>query len=65
MIEGVSALSSAATAASGPFRVMICDDSAVIRGLIARSLEADPDVQVVTTASNGQLAVNALSRVAN
>jgi two-component system chemotaxis response regulator CheB len=41
---------------------MVCDDSAVIRGLITRSLETDPEIQVVTTASNGQMAISALSR---
>jgi two-component system chemotaxis response regulator CheB len=41
---------------------MVCDDSAVIRGLISRSLEADPEIHVVTTVSNGQMALNALSR---
>jgi two-component system, chemotaxis family, protein-glutamate methylesterase/glutaminase len=54
--------SSIPTDTAGPYRVMVCDDSAVIRGLIARDLEADPEIHVVTTVSNGQLAINALSR---
>jgi two-component system chemotaxis response regulator CheB len=41
---------------------MVCDDSAVIRGLISRNLESDPEIQVVTTVPNGQMAINALSR---
>jgi len=41
---------------------MVVDDSAVIRGLITRALETDPDITVVTTVGNGQMAVNALSR---
>ena len=41
---------------------MVCDDSAVIRGLISRNLESDPEIQVVTTVSNGQMAINALQR---
>jgi two-component system chemotaxis response regulator CheB len=41
-------------------RVMICDDSAVIRGAIARMLEADPDIRVVAKVGNGQLALQAL-----
>ncbi|HLZ68155.1 MAG TPA: chemotaxis response regulator protein-glutamate methylesterase [Aliidongia sp.] len=41
---------------------MVCDDSAVIRGLIARNLETDPEIHVVTTVSNGQMALNALGR---
>jgi two-component system chemotaxis response regulator CheB len=34
----------------------------VIRGLISRNLESDPEIQVVTTVPNGQMAINALSR---
>lgn len=45
-----------------PFRVMLVDDSAVIRGLFARSLESDPDVQVVASVGDGQMAVNALAK---
>ena len=37
---------------------MVVDDSAVIRGFIARWLEEDPEIEVVATASNGQIAVN-------
>jgi two-component system chemotaxis response regulator CheB len=43
-------------------RVMICDDSATIRGAIARMLEADPGIQVVAKVSNGRMAVDELSR---
>ena len=41
---------------------MVVDDSAVIRGLITRMLEADPDITVVASVGNGQLAVNQLER---
>jgi len=43
-------------------RVMVCDDSAVIRGAIARMLDADPTVRVVARAMNGQAAVDQLAR---
>lgn len=43
-------------------RVMVVDDSAVIRGFIVRSLEREPDVEIVTTCSNGQTAVQQLAR---
>ena len=43
-------------------RVMVCDDSAVIRGAITRMLDADPAVQVVARASNGQMAIDELRR---
>ncbi len=40
--------------------MLICDDSAVIRGAIARILEADPMIRVVARAGNGQAALDAL-----
>jgi len=43
-------------------RVMVVDDSAVIRGLVTRSLEEDPDIAVVASVANGELAVKALAR---
>jgi two-component system, chemotaxis family, protein-glutamate methylesterase/glutaminase len=36
---------------------MICDDSAVIRGALARILESDPEITVVAKVENGKLAV--------
>ena len=41
---------------------MVCDDSVVIRGAISRMLEADPAVQVVARAANGQTALDELKR---
>jgi two-component system chemotaxis response regulator CheB len=41
---------------------MVVDDSAVIRGLLTRSLEADPEVSVLVSASNGEMALAALKR---
>jgi two-component system, chemotaxis family, protein-glutamate methylesterase/glutaminase len=49
-------------AGSAVVRVMICDDSAVIRGAVARILEADPTVRVVARAVNGQAAIDELRR---
>lgn len=53
-----------ATAPTGtePYRVMVVDDSAVIRGLLTRSLEGDPEVKVVASVANGQMAINTLQR---
>lgn len=45
-----------------PTRVLICDDSAVVREALARLLESDPQVQVVARAGNGQAALDAVSR---
>lgn len=47
-----------------PYRVMVVDDSAVIRGLLTRALEGDPDLRVVASVGDGQMAVNALQRQA-
>ena len=56
----------ASAPASGPgaIRVLVVDDSAVIRGLITRLLEADPEVAVVGSVGNGQMAVASLRRTA-
>ncbi len=45
---------------SNPFRVLVVDDSAVIRGFISRWLEEDDNISVVGTASNGQMALNSV-----
>lgn len=47
------------TTEDGRVRVLVCDDSAVIRGLIARMLESDPAIAVVARASNGRDAIEA------
>jgi two-component system chemotaxis response regulator CheB len=53
----------AATAGGGPYRVMVVDDSAVIRGLLTKTLESDAEIKVVSTIANGQAAVDALRRL--
>ena len=45
-----------------PLRVMVVDDSSVVRGLLTRLLEQQPDIEVVSSVSDGQMAVNALRR---
>ncbi|MDE2007578.1 MAG: response regulator, partial [Rhodospirillales bacterium] len=42
---------------------MICDDSAVIRGAIARILAAEPGIDVVARAADGAQAIETLRRV--
>ncbi len=49
-----------ATATPGRARVMICDDSAVIRGAISNALMADPGIEIVARVANGRAAVDAL-----
>ncbi len=46
----------------GPIRVMLVDDSAIIRGLFARILEADPGIEITATAANGAQAIKSLPR---
>lgn len=44
------------------YRVMVVDDSAVIRGLLSRALEEDPEIAVVASVANGQMAVSSVGR---
>lgn len=46
----------------GPYRVLIVDDSAVIRGMIGRALRQDPEIEVVGSVPNGKLAVDHVTR---
>src|ERR1700712_4869240 len=46
-----------------PLRVMVVDDSAVIRGLISRWIEAEPDMVVAASVRTGLDAVNQVERV--
>jgi two-component system chemotaxis response regulator CheB len=46
-----------------PIRVMLVEDSAIVRGLITRALEADPQIELLESASNGQVAVNNIERI--
>ena len=51
-----------AISSTNPIRVMIVDDSAVIRGLTTRILNEDDEVEVVASVGNGKLAVSNLAR---
>ncbi|MEB3701752.1 Chemotaxis response regulator protein-glutamate methylesterase [Candidatus Bealeia paramacronuclearis] len=43
-------------------RVMVVDDSLVIRGVLRRVIESDPDLELTKTVCNGQEAVDALAK---
>lgn len=43
-------------------RVLIVDDSAVVRGLLARAIEQDAELQLVGTAMHGEAALSTLRR---
>lgn len=53
---------SASAASNDPYRVMVVDDSAVIRGLLTRAIEGDPEIRVIASVGDGQMAINALQR---
>ncbi len=60
-----AALASAAPRADKPrVRVMIVDDSVVVRGLVARWLGEDGGFEVVGTAANGRAAIDMVERAA-
>jgi two-component system chemotaxis response regulator CheB len=46
-----------------PIRVLVVDDSVVIRRLVTGVLEGDPDIEVVGTAVDGAAALRALDRL--
>ncbi len=46
-----------------PIRVMVVDDSVVIRGMIARWIDAEPDMKVAASLRTGLDAVNQLERI--
>ena len=47
-----------------PLRVMLCDDSAVVRGALSRLLESDPAIRVVARTEHGRAALDAMARTA-
>lgn len=47
-----------------PIRVMIVDDSAVVRGLVSRWVEEEPGLEVVARHANGKLAVEDVAQSA-
>ncbi|MCF8474163.1 MAG: chemotaxis response regulator protein-glutamate methylesterase [Emcibacter sp.] len=49
-------------ARTGQYRVMIVDDSVVIRGLMSRWLQQDPAITVVGMASNGEMLLSSMTR---
>src|SRR5229473_688697 len=44
-------------------RVLVVDDSVVIRKLVTDALGGDPDIEVVGTAANGRLALSKLTQL--
>lgn len=48
--------------ADNPIKVMLVDDSAVIRGLISRMITPEPDMEVTASVGDGQRAIDTLTR---
>ncbi len=44
-------------------RVLVVDDSAVVRGIVTRELESDPQIEVVGSAPNGEIALAKIERL--
>src|SRR6476661_5845454 len=57
------ASSFSASAAGRRIRVMIVDDAVVVRGLFARWVEAEPDLELAATLRTGREAVSQLERL--
>jgi two-component system chemotaxis response regulator CheB len=49
--------------AAHAIRVMIVDDAVVVRGILGRWIEAEPDMQIVASLRNGREAVDHVERV--
>jgi two-component system chemotaxis response regulator CheB len=54
---------SSAIATADPIRVMVVDDSVVVRGLVSRWIEEEPGLAVAASLRNGRDAVDQLDRV--
>src|SRR5262245_6084498 len=54
---------SSAIATADPIRVMVVDDSVVVRGLVSRGIEEEPGIVVAASLRNGRDAVDQLERV--
>src|SRR4029078_7491659 len=52
----------APSAASDPLRVMIVDDAVVVRGLVSRWIDEEPDLKMVASLRNRREAVDQLLR---
>src|ERR1700683_5219677 len=63
MSVGLTSSSTANSMRQEPLRVMVVDDSVVIRGLISRWIEAEPDMVVAASLRTGLDAVNRIERV--
>ena len=62
MSIAVAAASAKTAAGCDPVRVMVVDDSALVRGLIARWIKAEPDFRMVAALRSGREAIEQVDR---
>jgi two-component system, chemotaxis family, protein-glutamate methylesterase/glutaminase len=62
MSIAIAAPSPAVALAHEPIRVMVVDDAVVVRGMIARWVEAEPDMQIVASLRGGREAIEQVER---
>src|SRR5262249_3706254 len=62
MSLAVAAPSAAAILANDPIRVMVVDDAVVVRGMVARWIEAEPDMRIVASLRGGREAIDQVER---
>src|SRR6201991_4185225 len=63
MSLAVTASSTPNSTRHAPLRVMVVDDSVVIRGMISRWISAEPDMEVAASLRTGLDAVNQIERI--
>jgi two-component system, chemotaxis family, protein-glutamate methylesterase/glutaminase len=63
MSVAAPAIARAAAEDQGPLRVLVVDDAIVVRGLVSRWLNAEPDIEVVGALRNGQDAVDQIESI--
>ena len=61
-MSAIARTPSSSGAVTDPIRVMVVDDSVVIRGLLGRWLDEEPNLAVVASHRNGRLAVDDVLR---
>lgn len=61
-MSAIARQNSSAGAVTNPIRVMVVDDSVVIRGLVGRWVDENPNLAVVASHRNGRLAVEDIER---
>ena len=63
MSSVVAAVAASVSAADHPIRVMIVDDAAVVRRLLSRWIDAEPDLAVAATLRTGREAVDQIETI--